>query len=240
MPFFSRLLASAAPLVLAAAAAHADVVISSDATQNMACSAGVCAPTSTDAVLNVGDLETLLASGNVTVTTTGSGVQANNIDLDAAFTSPDSTSLTLEAHNAITVDTAVSIGSGGAVLQLQSDTLNATDALSFGRKGHITFASRSDNFWINGGRFTLVNSIIGLAHAAQQQIRAIAFASGYDAGNDGTYSQSPVSGIDDSTVEGLGNTITNLSINDQGKNQSVGLFKYVGEYATIKDMRLKK
>jgi hypothetical protein len=36
----------------------------------MSCSAGVCAPTVTDAMLNVTDLENLLASGNVSVVTT--------------------------------------------------------------------------------------------------------------------------------------------------------------------------
>ena len=36
----------------------------------MSCSAGVCAPTATDAVLNVTDLENLLASGNVSVVAT--------------------------------------------------------------------------------------------------------------------------------------------------------------------------
>ena len=78
------LLVSATTLMLAAAtAARADVTISSDATANMSCSGGVCQPTASDAVLNVTDLETLLAAGSVTVTTTGSGVQANNIDLTA-------------------------------------------------------------------------------------------------------------------------------------------------------------
>ncbi|HEY5048225.1 MAG TPA: hypothetical protein VII49_09415, partial [Rhizomicrobium sp.] len=72
-------------LVFAAAGAHADVTISSAQTQNMSCSGGVCTPTAKDAVLNVTDLTNLLASGNVEVTTTGSGVQANNIDVNAAF-----------------------------------------------------------------------------------------------------------------------------------------------------------
>ena len=49
------------------ASASADVTISAAATQNMTCTAGVCAPTASDAVLNVTDLENMLASGNVTV-----------------------------------------------------------------------------------------------------------------------------------------------------------------------------
>jgi len=65
--------------------AHADVTISSAATQKMSCSSGVCMPTASSAVLNVTDLENLLASGSVKVTTTGSSVQADNIDMDAAL-----------------------------------------------------------------------------------------------------------------------------------------------------------
>ena len=50
-----------------APAAHAAVTISSAATSNMSCTSGVCSPTAANAVLNVGDLTTMLASGNVTV-----------------------------------------------------------------------------------------------------------------------------------------------------------------------------
>src|SRR5579863_1302147 len=76
----------AAAIVCVATVAHADVTISAAATQNMNCAAGVCTPTAADAVLNVGDLETLLASGNVNVTTTGSGVQAKDMRVLAAAT----------------------------------------------------------------------------------------------------------------------------------------------------------
>src|SRR5580700_9177352 len=75
-------------------AAQADVTISSAATENMTCSGGVCAPTATDAVLNVGDLENLLAAGGVTVTTTGSGVQADNLDVNAALSWSSTATLT--------------------------------------------------------------------------------------------------------------------------------------------------
>src|SRR5579863_10017482 len=62
--------------------AHAAVTISSAATSNMTCASGICAPTATDAVLNVGDLEAMLSSGSAEVTTTGSGsVQADNIEV---------------------------------------------------------------------------------------------------------------------------------------------------------------
>ena len=98
MLFSIRLPVIAAALALAAPGAHADVVISTAATQNMTCSAGVCAPTAASAVLNVGDLETMLASGGVVVTTTGLGVQADNIMIAAPFTWSSSNALALDAY----------------------------------------------------------------------------------------------------------------------------------------------
>ncbi len=48
--------AAAIAVMGSAVSARADVTISAAATQNMTCSAGVCAPTSANAVLNANDL----------------------------------------------------------------------------------------------------------------------------------------------------------------------------------------
>src|SRR5436853_2687270 len=98
----NRFLLATVIAAIGGAPAYADVVISSDPTSNMSCSGGVCAPTATDAVLNVTDLENLLGSGNATVTTTGAGVQANNIHIAAAFSWSAANSLTLDAYQSIT------------------------------------------------------------------------------------------------------------------------------------------
>src|SRR3954468_13952952 len=45
------------------------IVISNDPTENMNCSASVCTPTDYNAVLNVTDLENLLAASDVAVNT---------------------------------------------------------------------------------------------------------------------------------------------------------------------------
>src|SRR5947207_2044909 len=66
--------------------ALADLTISSQQTSNVSCANGVCAPTASKATLNVSDLQNLLAAGNVTVTTTGSGVQAHDLVLKASLT----------------------------------------------------------------------------------------------------------------------------------------------------------
>ena len=49
------------------------------------------------AVLNTGDLQTMLASGNLAVTTTGSGVQAKDIIVASGFSWSTCTTLALEA-----------------------------------------------------------------------------------------------------------------------------------------------
>jgi len=222
--------------IVASASAHAAVTISTAATQNMNCSGGTCEPTATKAVLNATDLETYLSqSGNVRVMTTGNGVEANNIVVRAAFSTPDSTSLTLDAHKAIAINAAVSIGSGSAELELQSDTLDATDTLSFGRKGHITFGSLSDIFGINGGIFTLVGSVQGLASAvAANPSGAFALANSYNAGQDGAYSYSPVTEIK-GTFEGLGNSFSNLTIADS-TDLNVGFFSVTDSNSRISDI----
>jgi hypothetical protein len=61
----------------------------------MTCAAGVCSPTAADAMLNTGDLESLLASRNVEVTITGSGVPADDIRIDALVSWPSANVLTL-------------------------------------------------------------------------------------------------------------------------------------------------
>nr|AYC79434.1 hypothetical protein [uncultured bacterium] len=231
-----------AAVFAASAPAHAAVTISTAATQNMSCSSGTCVPTAAKAVLNVSDLESYLSQfGNVHVTTTGTGVEANDIIVRSPFSSPDSKSLTLKAHKAITVNAAVSIGSGTAELELQSDTLDATDALSFGRKGHITFGSLSGILGINGGIFTLVGSVQGLASAvAANPSGAYALANSYDAGQDGPYANSPVSSLSGS-FEGLGNGISNLSIDvsdTHQKNTYVGLFGRLEGQAKVSDFSM--
>jgi len=228
--------------IAASVPAHAAVTISSAATQNMNCAGGTCEPTATKAVLNAGDLQNYLSQfGNVRVMTTGSGVEANNIVVHAPFSSPDSTSLTLEAHKAITVNAAVAIGSGTAELELQSGKGGPLGTVSFSRKGHITFGSLSDILGINGGIFTLVGSVQGLASAvAANPYGAFALANSYDAGQDGTYSTSPISVTFNGTLEGLGNDISFLSISEAGSDVNVGFFSEVGKEGSVSDLNMTK
>jgi hypothetical protein len=206
-PAFSIALGSA----LLAGASHAAVSISTGATQNMNCGAGVCAPTAKAAVLNAGDIESMLASGNLTVTTTGTGVEAKDIDIKTAVSWSTGSALTIDAHQSITIDQPVSV-QGLAALTL---TTGNKGALSFGKHGNVTFANLSSSLTINGAGYTLANSIKSLSAAiAANPSGAFAFANSYDANQDGTYTTSPVATVLSGSFEGLGNTISNLTIDD--------------------------
>jgi len=100
--------------------AHADVSISSRPTSNMSCVGGVCTATAQKAVLNVGDLQTMLASGDVAVKT---GNIAKDIDIDQPLTWANTSRLTLDAQQSVTVKKQVMVAGQGALTITTNDTI---------------------------------------------------------------------------------------------------------------------
>jgi hypothetical protein len=217
--------------------AHAAVTISSSATSNMTCANGVCAPTASDAVLNVTDLENLLASADVEVTTTGSGVQAEDIVVKAALTWSASNALTLDAYRSVFVEKPVSVdGNGGVAVNF--NTGDGSRDLYFGKKGNVTFADLSSGLTINGSSYTLENTVKGLAAAiADNPSGNFAFASSYNAEPDGTYTAIPIPTQFPGTFEGLGNQISKLRISSNGGGGG-GLFRSLEQGSVIRDFAL--
>ena len=205
--------------------AFANVQISSAATSNMVCGNGQCVPTAADAVLNVTDLETLLASGSVEVTTTGSGVQANNIEIDAPLSWASMSALALDAYQKILVNKPVMV-SGAGGLSIAINDGGSSGYFGFGAKGHVTLSNLSSALTIDGAAYTLESDIQSLANAISNNSAGdYALANDYDASNDGTYQDSPVPTEFSGHFEGLGNTISHLSLNGSGNvNSYVGLF----------------
>jgi len=228
-----------APIALFATDANADVTISTHATKNMTCSGGVCKPTAPKAFLNVSDLETFLASGNVTVTTTGSfGVEASDVVLTSTLTWSTSTSLKLDAYQSIKITKPVAV-TGLARLALVNNHGGAGGTISFSSKGNITFANLSSTLTINSAAYGLVNTISALASAISVNPDGnYALARSYDASKDGIYSASPIGTTFVGSFEGLGNIISNLSISDPRKNQSVGLFGAIGKTGVVASLHV--
>jgi hypothetical protein len=230
---FGRHLAITASLAFLGAGADASVTISSDATQNMTCSQGVCLPTTPDAVLNVNDLETLLASGDIEVTTTGAGVQADNIVVTSPVTWSAASTLAIDAYHAIRTETTISAtGSGGISL-----ASGHGGAITY-ENGNISFSDLGSNLSINGKGFRLVADIKGLAAEIESRPNGrFALANDFDAAGDGTYTSDPVETQLGGIVDGLGNTISNLSTDDQG-DINAGLFNGIAAGGVLRNLNM--
>jgi hypothetical protein len=203
----------------------AAVSISSGQTSNMTCANGICAPTAKNAVLNVGDLENLLASGNVEVTTTGSGIQASDIVINEALAWSSTNTLALDAYQSVNVDATVSV-TGLSGLSVATDDGGSGGMFTFGAKGNVTFVDLASVLTINDTSYVLMGTLSTLASAiSADPSGAYALANSYDAQGDGTYSNSPIQTEFSGVFEGLGNTISHLSIKGSGGiNGSLGLF----------------
>ena len=232
-----RVFAGAMLSMAVATAARADVTISTDTTQNMTCSGGVCAPTASSAVLNVNDLEGYLASGNVEVTTTGSGgVQANNIDVTGALSWSTASALTLDAYQSIAVGASVSVEAlSGLTLTTNDGGSNGT--LYFASAGSVTFADLQSALVIDGTRYRLEKTLPKLAFdIVQHPGHAFALAADYDARRDGLYRASPIPPFR-GAFNGLGHLITHLEIADES-GLEVGLFFELETGGTISSVGL--
>ncbi|HEY5047723.1 MAG TPA: hypothetical protein VII49_06890 [Rhizomicrobium sp.] len=219
----------------------AAVTISSKPTQNLSCVTGVCTPTAANAVLNVGDLTNLLASSNVQVNT-GSGSLAQQVEdivVSKSFSWASANSLTLDAYRSITLNAPIAANGAGAVALTTNDG-GSGGTLSFGSSGSLSFLGTANSLAINGSAYLLVNTLASLASAvANNPAGAYAFAANYDATPDGTYSQSPVPTIFTGIFEGLGNTISNVTVRNAARGvESIGGLLAQVTAGTVKDIGL--
>ena len=220
-------------LPIATTSADAALTIATSATKNMSCSAGVCSATKANAVLNSSDLQNMLAASNVQVV---SGSVAGAINVKAALSWASANTLTLDSYTSVTVDKPVAVtGSGGLIVT--TDDGGAGGTLAFGAAGYVTFWSTSDQLTINGVAYKLVNSIAELVNDIAYG--NLALANSYDAHADGLYRGAPINGSTfTGTLQGLGNTISDLTISGTTIQQYVGLFAKTGG-GTIANLRLK-
>jgi hypothetical protein len=228
-----------AGLLLSDANSIASVEISTAPTRNMHCASGLCSPTSKKAVLNVSDLAAMLVGGNVKVS---SDKQAPNIEIDAALSWTSSSQLILDAHDSILFKSAVVVAGIGGLSIITDDGGRGGDYRFLG-KGHVEFWDVQSNLTINQTSCTVVADIAHLASGIEENAAGcFALAKSYDATLDGTYSASPVTTIFDGTFDGLGNTVSNLSIDDPSTalNTADGLFSQTGSKARISNITLVK
>lgn len=200
-----RMLTIALAASLFALPAHATLDISTKPTKNMDCSGNLCVALADDAVLNVGELEALLSANDMTVETEGAGAQ--DMEILAPLRWSSGHALTLASNDAIIVRRAIAVD-GVAHL-----TLNVAGGPLYREKGAIHIKSLLARLTIDGDDYVLVSSVHALDNAvAMNPSGFYALTGDYDASADGTYTQSAVTHIFEGHFDGLGNTISNLSI----------------------------
>jgi hypothetical protein len=220
--------------LLAGTQASADVTISHYATKRMSCSAGVCTPTAATANLNVGDLQTMLAASSVTVK---SSAAAPDIRVTDALTWASTSTLALDAYRSVAISKAVSI-TGTAGLTVTTNDGGTGGSLSFPTMGRAIFWDLGSSLTINGAGYTLVGDIATLASdVAANRSGNYALAANYDASADGDYTNSPVKTPFSGSFEGLGNTISKLSVRASGKSiEDLGFFSQT--FGPVSDLHL--
>lgn len=216
-----------------AANAQADVTISTHATKHMICSAGVCTPNAAVALLSVGDLQTMLSSGDLTVK---SSAAAPDIHVAAGASLPGTHVLTLDAYRSVKVERPVSVVSGGGLTIVTNDG-GSGGVFTVAKAGSIHFLGLSSALTINGASYTLVSAVSTLASGIAATAGGnFALAAPYNAGPDGDYEFAPVPTAFTGKFEGLGNTISNLSI--RHGNRHLGLFATIDTGGSVENIVL--
>lgn len=204
-----------------------------------------------DSIINATTLQTALGSANVTVSSGSGGAQAGNITVAAPLTWSTATTLTLNAAGAIAINAPISInGAGGLALNASAQTGITTTGVTFDEGVSVTYAGSGgisgQSFSRNGISYTLVYSMAQFdAIDGQNAVDGSGLAT-YGAGLTGNYALASdltatgttftralvgTNTTNDSatrfygSLEGLGHTITGLTINAPATDY-VGLFGY--------------
>jgi len=199
-----------------------------------------------NAILGIGDLTSHISSENVRVSTGSSGSQAGTITVSNAVGSGftwSSRLLTLDAYGSIivgdspTTSTTISATDTATLALTTGD--GGTGQLSF-NNGNITFQHTSEGLTINGSAYTLVKTLAALiTDIAGTPSGLFALIQSHNASGDGTFSTAAIPTTFSGTFEGLGNTISHLTIVDSGTsgNQD-GLFGQLSSTGSIRDIAL--
>ena len=226
---------TAAITCMLASCAHAAMTISNAKTKNVSCAGGVCTPTGGNANLNVGELQTMLASFDVTVKSTAGTPTLGVLD---AVTWASTHRLTLDAYQFIHVRAPVIVEGVAGLTLITNDGGSGGDYI-FESGGYANFWDLASSLVINGHSYTLVGDVKTLANDILTNPQgSYALAKSYDASADGSYTDVPIRSFV-GTLEGLGNEIRNLTVRVRRRTgPSVGLFSTLYSPATVRDIAL--
>ncbi len=175
--------------------AHAAMTISNTKTKNVTCTGGVCTPTGGNANLNTGELQTMLASSDVTVKSSASAPALGVLD---PLTWASTHRLTLDAYDSIHVRAPIVIEGKSGLTLVTNDGGTGGDYI-FEDGGTANFWDLASSLVINGHSYTLVGDVKTLASdIAIDSSGSYALAASYDATPDGLYDPPPIGWFDGS------------------------------------------
>ncbi|WP_180177442.1 MBG domain-containing protein [Acinetobacter sp. YH12039] len=201
-------------------------------------------PSQNDSIINVGTLNSALASNNITVTTAGAGTQAGNINVNADVTWNANTALTLRADNDININANITATGNTGKLNLQyGQTTSNSNASYYLNNGAKVNLKAGQNFSTQKGanapiNYTVITDLGAAGSTTGTDLQGInggltgnyvlgadinaATTSGWNAGQGfspiGTYGNEFKGKFD-----GLNHTISNLYINRPSQS-NIGLF----------------
>ncbi len=200
------------------------------------------AATSIDGTLNGGTNVTLQTTSSSTSGPGNAVAGEGDINIQSALGWNTTATLTLDSYHSINIDAPITIAGAGKLV-LTTNYAGGSGGDYFFNSGHVAFTDvvgegTQGSLSINGESFQLVDSVSQLSSDITSNAYGnYALANSYNASTDGTYSTSPIGTQLGGTLEGLGNTISNLSVN-QSTTGSVGLFNNIASSAIVRDIGL--
>ncbi len=135
--------------------------------------------------------------------------------------------LYLYSYHSIDFDSTINVKNGGC-LTFEINNGGTGGVMLFADGGHIDIDTSGTSFTLNGTGYTVVDNVSTLASdIASDPSGNFVLGLSYNAKTDGTYTSSPIAATFTGTFYGLGNTISNLDI-DETSGSSAGLFADVG------------
>jgi hypothetical protein len=235
--------AAAAALILSSSAAQAYLMIMPDDTDNVTCSNGICTATARKACISVADLQAMLADGDVTLVP---GAIGKDIQVRAGFTWSSGHRLIFDSFHSVNIKHPIVVQGGGG-LTIVTDDGGHNGKFLFTGEGSVSFQNPESSLIINGQEYTMVSNIATLASGVASDPNGhFALAGSYDAGHD-HFKTAPIPTPFSGVFEGLGNTISHLSLHHDEKLvlgdtqfHVTGLFGFVAQAGIVRDLIVQK
>jgi len=199
-------------------------------------------------------INTALASGNVSLATTNTGTSgtgtanasgSGDIIIASALSWSADTSLSLSAYHSVLVNANITANGNNAGLSVVTNNGGSGGNLLTGTGASVTLSGSAPSLSINGQAYTLINSAAAIqslgtsgyyALAGDVSLAALGNVTpiGYNSGSTNNTSPNQFTG----TLEGLGHTISGLTISYSNSAYNLGLFSKIGSGGAVRNLAL--